>query len=102
MREWFVVDPKHPWREIKIRNATIKSGEKLAWIEYAVKAGNRMDTKRSIVGMSAFPFMSGAIASQNHRCTEIIKRRGALPVASGAVDACRNRLDSNRKIKKGG
>lgn len=64
MREWFVVDPKHAYNAIKEVEADVKCGDKLAFIDYVYRGRK----KRSIVGASAFPYRSSAIANQNDRC----------------------------------
>lgn len=94
-RKWFVVDSKHPWRSIRTIEADVASGEKLAWIQYPVKDGYRPTMKRNIVGMTAFPFMSGAIASQNQRCRDMIRRCGTWWETINAVEACLKRLEKN-------
>lgn len=97
-RKWFVVDSKHPWRAIQTIEADVASGEKLAWIQYPTKSGYRPIMKRNIVGMTAFPFMSGAIASQNQRCLDLLRRTEKIKGISHihiARKACLNRLYEN-------
>lgn len=65
-----MIDAKSPWRSITAVCAEVKCGDKISFIDYYFDGRER----RSIVGATAFPYLSGALASQNQRCRDGISR----------------------------
>lgn len=96
---WFVLDPRHPWRKIRQIAGIPISTEKRAYVQW--KSGfDTINTK--IIGQTAFPTIESAIANQNFRCHQLIMKCGKNPGLHFHLKkrACEIRLLENIKTMR--
>ncbi|HET8685884.1 MAG TPA: hypothetical protein VFM18_04385 [Methanosarcina sp.] len=103
LKIWYVVNSKQPWKTIKAVHAQVIGGDKTSYILWDDPKGK---THKNIVGSTAFPHPTGAIASQNFRCHKFLMgymkctNRSNWRVMGFIKEMCEQTLSDNMKAMR--